>query len=94
MVTLINIVSVKPGVQQSDVIDSLRKNTDTVIKSLKGWQSTSIIASHDGQRVVIHSEWDSEADVSAMRSDPRMQAYFPKISELASFDSTVGTKVL
>ena len=94
MVTLINIISVKPGVQQSAVIDSLRQNTETVIKTLKGWQSTSIIASHDGQRAVIHSVWDSEADINAMRSDPRMQAYFPKISELASFDSTVGTRVL
>jgi hypothetical protein len=28
-----------------------------------------------------------------MRSDPRMKAYFPKISELASLDSSVGSAV-
>jgi hypothetical protein len=29
-----------------------------------------------------------------MRGDPRMQAYFPKIGELASLDSIVGSAVL
>jgi hypothetical protein len=29
-----------------------------------------------------------------MRSDPRMKAYFPKISELASLDSITGSAVL
>jgi hypothetical protein len=28
-----------------------------------------------------------------MRSDPRMKAYFPKILELASLDSIVGSAV-
>jgi len=30
------------------------------------------------------------AAVAAMRSDPRMVAYFPKLATLASFDSIVG----
>jgi hypothetical protein len=29
-----------------------------------------------------------------MRSDPRMKSYFPKINELASLDSIVGSAVL
>jgi len=29
-----------------------------------------------------------------MRSDPRMQAYFPKVLELASLDSVMGSAVL
>jgi len=99
-VTLINVVAVKPGATQSAVIDSLRHNTETVITTLKGWISTTLIASapspgeSGGDRVVIHSQWASADDIEAMRTDPRMQAYFPKISELASFDSMIGSVVL
>ncbi len=36
---------------------------------------------------------ETPAAVEAMRSDPRMKAYFPKIIELASLDSIVGSLV-
>ena len=59
-----------------------------------GWKTTRLIAAKDGAGVVIYSEWETPAAVEAMRSDPRMRAYFPKISELASLDSMVGAAVL
>ncbi|HCN90328.1 MAG TPA: hypothetical protein DIT28_14300, partial [Oxalobacteraceae bacterium] len=62
----------------------------TVIHTLDGWISTSLVASADGKRVVIQSQWRDNAAVAAMRSDPRMVAYFPKLAALASFDSIVG----
>lgn len=92
-VTLINVLSVEPPKQQ-ELVDLLRQNTETVIKTLNGWIATSLIASSDGKRVVIYSQWDTVADVQSMRSDPRMLAYFPKITELASFDSVVGRVVI
>jgi quinol monooxygenase YgiN len=92
-VTLINIFSVEPQKQQ-ELVDLLRQNTEAVIKSLKGWIATSLIASSDGKRVVIQSQWDTPADIEAMRADPRMRAYFPKIAELASFESTMGAVVM
>lgn len=92
-VTLINVLSVKPE-KQGELVHSLGQNTETVIKTLKGWIATSLVASIDGNRVVICSQWESAADVEAMRTDPRMLAYFPKVGALASFDSTVGTVVL
>lgn len=91
--TLVNILSVQPGKQQ-EVIESLQQNIEAVITTLKGWISTRLIASSDGTRVVIHSQWDSPADVEAMRKDPRMQAYFPKVAQLASFESIVGADVV
>ena len=60
----------------------------------KGWIATNLIASTDGKQVIIYSQWETAADVEAMRADPRMLAYFPKIIELASFSSIVGTTVL
>ena len=92
-VILINLLKVKPG-KQAALLAVLKQNIDTVIRTLRGWKSTRLIAARDGAGVVIYSEWDSPAAVEAMRSDPRMQAYFPQISELASLDSIVGTAAL
>lgn len=92
-VTLINILSIEP-VNQEALLASLRHNTETVITTLKGWISTRLVASHDGARVVIYSEWETPADVEAMRADPRMQAYFPSVAALASLDTMLGTVVM
>ncbi len=92
-VILINLLKVKPG-KQAALLALLKQNIDTVIRTLDGWKTTRLIAARDGAGVVIYSEWETAAAVEAMRSDPRMQAYFPKISELASLDSIVGATVL
>ena len=80
--------------QQDALIALLTQNTDTVIRMLHGWKTTRLIAAKDGAGVVIYSEWETPAAVEAMRADPRMKAYFPKIIELASLDSIVGSAVL
>jgi quinol monooxygenase YgiN len=91
-VILVNLLKVKPG-QQDALIALLKRNTETVIRTLDGWKSTRLIAARDGVGVVIYSEWESSAAVEAMRSDPRMKAYFPQIIELASLDSITGSSV-
>jgi quinol monooxygenase YgiN len=92
-VILTNIFKVKTGTQEA-LIALLKQNTETVIRTLDGWNSIRLIAVKDGATVVIHSEWDSPAAVEAMRDDPRMKAYFPKISELASLESTMGSLIV
>ena len=92
-VILINLLKVKPG-KQAALLALLKQNTDTVVRTLNGWKTTRLIAAKDGAGVVIYSEWETPAAVEAMRSDPRMKAYFPKIIELASLDSIVGSAVL
>ena len=91
-VILVNLLKVKPG-KQDALIALLKQNTDTVIRTLHGWKTTRLIAARDGAGVVIYSEWETLAAVEAMRSDPRMQAYFPRIMALASLDSIVGSAV-
>jgi len=90
-IILINLLKTLPG-KQDALIALLKQNTDTVIRTLHGWKTTRLIAADDGS-VVIYSEWETAADIEAMRSDPRMKAYFPKILELASLDSVVGSAV-
>jgi len=91
-VVLINLLKVEPARQQA-LIALLQQNTDTVITTLAGWKATRLIAAADGASIIIHSEWASPAAVEAMRTDPRMQAYFPKILELATIESIVGSVV-
>lgn len=91
-VILINLLKVKPG-KQDELIALLRQNIDTVIRTLNGWKTTRLIAADDGASVVIYSEWESPPAVQAMREEPRMRAYFPKIMELASMDSVMGSAV-
>jgi quinol monooxygenase YgiN len=92
-VTLINLFKVKPEKQEA-LITLLKQNTDTVIRTLPGWKATRLIAAKDGATVVISSEWESPEAIDAMRGDPRMKAYVPKILELASFESTIGSAVM
>jgi quinol monooxygenase YgiN len=92
-VILINLLKVEPG-KQNALIALLKQSTDTVIRTLPGWKTTRLIAAKDGAGVVIYSEWESPSAIEAMRGDPRMKAYFPKIAELASLDSIVGAAVL
>ena len=91
-VILINLLKVKPGKQEA-LIALLQQNTDNVIRTLPGWKTTRLIAAKDGAGVVIYSEWETPAAVEAMRSDPRMKAYFPKIIELATLESIMGSAV-
>lgn len=92
-VILVNLLKAAPGKQEA-LIALLKQNTETVIRTLHGWKATRLIAAEDGAGVVIYSEWETPADVEAMRGDPRMMAYFPKIIELASLDSMMGAAVL
>ena len=92
-VILINLLKPKPG-KQDALITLLKENTDAVVRTLRGWKATRLIAAKDGAGVVIYSEWQNTEAVEAMRSDPRMKAYFPQIRELASLESIMGSAVL
>ncbi len=91
-VILINLLKAKPGEQEA-LFALLKQNTEIVIRTLHGWRTTRLIASTNGSGVAIYSEWETQAAIEAMRVDPRMVAYFPKIAELASLESMVGSAV-
>lgn len=92
-VTQINLLTVDPS-RQAELIALLRQSTETVIRTLPGWKATRLVAARDGASVVICSDCESAEAIEAMRSDPRMVAYFPKIAALARFDTILGTDVL
>jgi quinol monooxygenase YgiN len=90
--TLINVFTVETENQQ-ELIELLRGNTESVVTRLDGWISTSFIAAKDRRRVVIYSQWRDLASVEAMRTNPDMVGYFPRIAALAAFDSFIGDVV-
>ena len=87
--TLVNVLTCEPA-NQAALVDLLRQNTETVIVTLDGWRSTTLVAALDGARVAILSHWRDPAAVAAMQSDARMKAYFPKIAALATLVSVSG----
>ena len=91
-VTLINMLKVDPSRQEA-LIALLKDNIDNVIRTMSGWMGTSLVAALDKSTVTIISHWRSVEYAGAMRTDPRMLAYFPKIRELAEFDSVLGMEV-
>ena len=92
-VILINLLKTEPD-KQDMLIALLKENIETVVKTLDGWKASRLIAAGDGAGVVICSEWETQAAVAAMRDHPRMKACFPKILQLASFESVLGPAVL
>lgn len=92
-VSLVNVFRTHPE-KQGVLADLLKENIRTVISTLNGWRLSRVIAGAEGSSVVIYSEWDSAQDIEAMRKDPRMVAYFPKIRELAQLESIHGQIVL
>ncbi|MDB5763729.1 MAG: hypothetical protein JWQ21_2724 [Herminiimonas sp.] len=91
-VILINLLKVEPS-KQAALIALLKQNIETVVRTLGGWRASRLIAAKDGASVIIYSEWETPDAIEAMRTDPRMKAYFPRILELASFDSILGEAV-
>ena len=90
--TLINILTAEPG-NHSKLVDLLRDSTEKVVSKLDGWISTSFIAGTDQGHVVIYSQWRDLASVDAMRTNPDMVAYFPKVAAIAAIDSLAGDVV-
>ncbi len=89
MKTLLIPLTIDPA-NQSHVLEMLRDNINTVIRTLDGWIATNLIASEDGTRIVIHSQWRDAAAVAAMQADPRMVAYHPQLAAVAKIEAIMG----
>lgn len=89
MTTLLIPLTIDPA-NQKHVLAMLRDNIENVIRTLDGWIATELMAAADGTRIVIHSQWRDAAAVAAMRADPRMVAYYPKLAAFATIDAIMG----
>jgi quinol monooxygenase YgiN len=86
--TLINVFTVDPKDQQR-LVDLLTQATDSIIKHLPGFVSTSIHKSADGARVVNYAQWRAKSDLEAMLNNPEAQAHIRPIMTIAQSDAHV-----
>ena len=84
--TLINIFTVEPE-NQKKLVEVLKDGTETFITKMSGWVSTNFLASKDGRRVVVYSQWRGMSDFEAMRQNPTMGPYLQRIAALAKFEA-------
>jgi quinol monooxygenase YgiN len=84
--TLVNVLTVEPDTQQK-LLELLTSATDGMFSTFAGWISTSLLASRDGKRVVIYSQWRSNRDIEAFRKNPDVGPYFQRIAALAKLES-------
>ena len=90
-VVLVDLLKAHAG-KQEELLELLKLNTESVIRTLPGWKTTRLIAAGDGRRVAIYSRWETPAAIEAMRADERMQACFRKAASLASRESLMGSR--
>lgn len=69
ILTLINVFAVSPEKQQ-DLVTLLIDATQQTMRHLPGFISASIHRSLDGKKAVNYAQWESMADLEAMRKNP------------------------
>lgn len=84
--TLINIFTVAPE-NRDRLARLLQEGTDSWIRRIPGFVSSTLYLSRDGQRIVIQGRWQSEQAIAAMRQSPEMPAYFERIQALAKMEA-------
>lgn len=67
--TLINIFTVKPSNQQK-LVDLLTLATESSVRRVNGFISSSLHRSLDGTKVTMYAQWQSMEDYQAMRNNP------------------------
>lgn len=82
-VTVISAFTVEPG-RQDELVALLRTNADTWLRQLPGFLAAAIHVSSDGTRVLNYAQWESEAAIQAMRTDPNFGAHTAAVAALAS----------
>ncbi|MDA0172929.1 antibiotic biosynthesis monooxygenase [Solirubrobacter taibaiensis] len=81
-VTVINVLDVDAE-RQGALVALLDEGTEQVVRHRPGFVSVTLLASHDGARVVNLAQWRSLEDVRAAFADPAVQDYARRAADLA-----------
>jgi heme-degrading monooxygenase HmoA len=82
--TLINLFNVEPK-DQDELVNILEGGVAN-LSSQPGYISSSIHRSKDGKQALVYSQWRSQEDFQAVRSNPALQRYFARVREIATFE--------
>jgi len=83
--TLINVFTVDPANQQK-LVDLLAMATESSVRKIKGFVSSSLHRSIDGTKVTMYAQWKSMEDYQNMRKNSAASPFLEKALEIAKFD--------
>ena len=86
LLTLINVFTVEPANQQR-LVDLLILATNTSVRMITGFISSSLHQSLDGTKVTMYAQWRSLEDYQNMRNNPFASPYLTQALEIAKFES-------
>ena len=84
--TLINIFTVEP-VDQQKLVDLLTLATESSVRKVPGFISSSLHRSIDGTKVTMYAQWKSMEDYQNMRNNSSASPYLEEALKIARFDS-------
>lgn len=85
VVTLINVFLVEPE-HQTQLIDLLRKATETSVRYAPGFVSAILHRGLDGRKVTMVAQWQSMEAYNAMRANSASDIYLKQALAIAKFD--------
>jgi heme-degrading monooxygenase HmoA len=83
--TLINIFTVDPENQQK-LVDLLISATESTVRNIEGFISSSLHKSIDGTKVTMYAQWKSLEDYQNMRNNSTASPYLEEALKIAKFD--------
>jgi quinol monooxygenase YgiN len=82
----INVFTVEPANQQR-LVDLLTAATESTVRNIPGFISSSLHRSLDGTKVTMYAQWRSMEDYHDMRNDSTASPYLQQALELSECDS-------
>jgi quinol monooxygenase YgiN len=86
ILTLINVFTVDPS-NQLQLTNLLTSATETSVRKMPGFISSSLHRSIDGTKVTMYAQWRSLEDYQKMRSNNEAAPYLEKALTISTFDS-------
>ena len=83
--TLINIFTVEP-VDQQKLVDLLTLATESSVRKVPGFISSSLHRSIEGTKVTMYAQWKSMEDYQNMRNNSSASPYLEEALKIARFD--------
>jgi len=86
VVTFINVFTVEP-INQQKLIELLTLATNSSVRMMTGFISSSLHRSIDGTKVTMYAQWTSLEDYQNMRNNSVASPYLTQALEIAKFES-------
>jgi quinol monooxygenase YgiN len=83
--TLINVFTVEP-INQQKLVDLLSLATESTVRKVAGFISSSLHRSIDGTKVTMYAQWKSMEDYQNMRKNSAASPYLEEALKIAKFD--------